>query len=336
MKQKDTLTVILVPGKLGRTVQFNAPRRLLIGLVTAGALGIAFSLLSVTLWTRARIRDARADRSARSAEALYRDRYEETRRIHEAYVAESETRIREIEAALRRMEDFTGLPLLDADPEAEPEESSSNEPEPLGRGGAPHPVLGSIVLESLRAYDREEFERLEGRLADLEAYRSNVAGLLGRLETQAAALRRTPLICPVDGEASITDRFGRRIHPVHKRVDFHRGLDIAARGGTPILAPADGVVTIATRKTRAGYYLEIDHGRGASFDMDGGHLPRYRTRYMHCRQLLAKKGDRVERGQPVAEVGSTGVSTGNHLHYEVHVDGQPVDPEPFILDRWLD
>jgi murein DD-endopeptidase MepM/ murein hydrolase activator NlpD len=102
---------------------------------------------------------------------------------------------------------------------------------------------------------------------------------------------------------------------------MHKGLDFAAMIGTPIYAPADGVVSYAGREGGYGKIVSIDHGYGIV------------TRYAHNSRLLVKTGERVKRWQKIAEVGSTGRSSGPHLHYEVRVNGVPVDPENYILSN---
>jgi len=136
-----------------------------------------------------------------------------------------------------------------------------------------------------------------------------------------------PLLPPFDrhpfkGEHRITSGFstGRR-HPVTGRVAPHNGTDFALPVGTPVLAPADGRVTEVERHPFAGRFLVIQHGQGFS------------TRYLHLQKVLVRPGQRVTRGQRVALSGNSGRTTSAHLHYELHVDGQPVDPMGVELPR---
>ena len=109
--------------------------------------------------------------------------------------------------------------------------------------------------------------------------------------------------------------FGVRFHPILKVIRPHNGIDLTASRGTPIYATADGTVTQAGYSTGGfGNRILLDHGYG------------YETLYGHCSELLVKRGDRVKRGEVIARVGSTGLSKSPHLHYEVHVNGRPVDP----------
>lgn len=128
----------------------------------------------------------------------------------------------------------------------------------------------------------------------------------------------TPSIRPVTG-GYLASRYGRRVDPFTGRPAFHRGLDFAARVGTPVYAPAAGVVKRAHRKGSLGLLLEIDHENGVV------------TRYGHLDEFLVKKGDRVRRGQVIARVGNTGRSTGPHLHYEVVEQGRWKNPWLYIV-----
>ena len=101
---------------------------------------------------------------------------------------------------------------------------------------------------------------------------------------------------------------------------MHEGLDIGAKPGTKILAPADGIVTFSGKKPGFGYIVQIDHGYGVE------------TIYAHASKLEVKKSQPVKRGMIIARVGNTGLSTGPHVHYEVRVNGTPVDPLYYVLD----
>jgi murein DD-endopeptidase MepM/ murein hydrolase activator NlpD len=125
-----------------------------------------------------------------------------------------------------------------------------------------------------------------------------------------------PSIAPVDGP--VGSGFGVRADPVTGRAALHTGLDFRADAGTPIAAAAGGVVQSTEWHPQYGHMVEIDHGRGLS------------TRYAHTSKVLVRLGDVVKRGQHVADVGSTGRSTGPHLHFEVLVDGVPQDPARFL------
>lgn len=127
----------------------------------------------------------------------------------------------------------------------------------------------------------------------------------------------TPSLIPVDGW--ITSEFGVRYHPISRRARMHEGIDIASPSGTIIKAPASGRVVFSGRSGGYGNTLVVDHGYGIC------------TVYGHLSQFHVKKGEFVKRGDIIGAVGSTGYSTGSHLHYEVQVDGIPSDPLAFIV-----
>jgi len=146
--------------------------------------------------------------------------------------------------------------------------------------------------------------------------------LLKSLEDQQNLLASTPAIRPISrGEKSwITSSFGFRVSPFTGQREFHQGFDISSRSGTPILATADGVVTFTGKKGFLGKTVIVDHGHGMV------------TRYGHCSKFLKKRGEKVKRWEPIALVGNTGRSTGPHVHYEVRLNGIPVNPYKYILN----
>jgi murein DD-endopeptidase MepM/ murein hydrolase activator NlpD len=131
-------------------------------------------------------------------------------------------------------------------------------------------------------------------------------------------LKSTPTLLPTKGW--ITSYYGPRISPTSRRLRMHEGIDIGARTGTPIVASADGIVLYAGTKPGFGKFVHIDHGYGVE------------TFYAHAKRLHTKKGRRVRRGDFIARIGNTGSSTGPHLHYEIRVNGTPVDPLYYVLD----
>ena len=138
------------------------------------------------------------------------------------------------------------------------------------------------------------------------------------LEDQREELAATPSIPPVIGRVSSHYSFSRA-NPVTGVTSPHLAIDIVARWGTPFVATALGRVTFAGRKDGYGNMVEIDHGFGL------------RTRYGHASKLYVRAGQQVRRGEVIGEVGSSGSSTGSHVHYEVHRNGRPVNPSNYIL-----
>lgn len=137
-----------------------------------------------------------------------------------------------------------------------------------------------------------------------------------RIEEERKAFRYTPRGWPANGY--LTSTYGSRIHPLTGLPEYHEGLDIAAPPGTPIRATADGVVQLAGWASGYGKVVVIDHLYGFS------------TRYGHNRQVLARRGDRVKRGQIIALMGETGDATGSHCHYEVRQKGRAINPKSYL------
>jgi len=138
-----------------------------------------------------------------------------------------------------------------------------------------------------------------------------------KLDTLQSGLISIPSVQPVTN-LSYTSNFGVRSDPFRGTAAFHAGVDIQCKTGTPVYATADGVVERAERSGGYGNLVELDHGRGIE------------TRYGHLSKLLVTPGTHVKRGQLIALSGSTGRSTGPHLHYEVRIDGRAVNPVPFL------
>lgn len=165
------------------------------------------------------------------------------------------------------------------------------------------------------------FSNIRGKIGELD---NRINGLQTRTEEltelnqdKIRFLDATPNLMPVDGW--ITSDFGFRRSPYSGVYRMHYGLDIASPIGTIIRAPADGRVVLARFSPSYGRELIIDHGFGVN------------TLYGHASQLLVEEGEIVKRGDPIAAVGSSGASTGPHLHYEVHIDGIPTDPLRYVL-----
>ena len=142
--------------------------------------------------------------------------------------------------------------------------------------------------------------------------------LLNILNKKRNFLASTPSIRPVNG--LITSEFGYRTSPFTGGREFHSGLDIANKRGKKIVATANGLVSYAGEKMLIGKMVMIDHGHGTV------------TKFGHLDKILVKKGDSVKRGDVIGLMGNSGRSTGPHVHYEVRINGTPVNPEKYILN----
>lgn len=175
--------------------------------------------------------------------------------------------------------------------------------------GGPYGDEESVDLADIQY----QIDRLRAQIDLQRTSQETIHGILNDKHSLAAS---TPMGVPVKGWT--TSAFGYRKDPFTGKRKFHHGYDIAARTGTPIYATADGVVRRIIDQPGYGKTVEIDHGYG------------YRTRFAHNSRIYVKKGQRVKRYQKIAAVGNTGRSTGPHLHYEVILDGVPVNPKKYF------
>ena len=179
----------------------------------------------------------------------------------------------------------------------------------MGSGGA---LVGSRSLS---------MEELQATLADLDKITDQRVDLMTLMESRLFDQKIKKLMVPTQQPVvggTLGSSFGWRIDPVNGQSALHTGLDFPASNGTPILAAAGGVVVVQEYHPAYGNMVEIDHGNDLV------------TRYAHASRVLIKKGDLIKRGQKIAEVGSTGRSTGSHLHFEVLVQGVFQDPQKFL------
>ena len=135
--------------------------------------------------------------------------------------------------------------------------------------------------------------------------------------------RHTPTIIPLRSRA-LSDRYGMRKDPFSRKKAFHGGLDFKAKRGSPVYAPSDGIVRTASRKRGFGLLVELRHGRG--FFPGKKKTVRYRTRFAHLSKINVRRGQKIKRGDLIGSVGSTGRSTGPHLHYEIIINGRRTNP----------
>ena len=211
---------------------------------------------------------------------------------------------------LQRSED--GLrALVGAPPAAADEVTPVQEQPAASTGGAPHDLTAAELGEALEMIEARMATRRSSLDLLAQTMRANFPGAAAYSLDDAA--HTVPSIWPTSGYVS--SPYGLRWNGT----EFHQGIDIAAETGTPIVATADGVVTSAGwNGSGYGNMVDVDHGGGIM------------TRYGHASAVAVTVGQEVRRGQVIAYVGSTGYSTGPHLHYEVRVNGQPVNPAGYL------
>ena len=220
-------------------------------------------------------------------------------------VGEMQAKLVKLEAMGERISGLAGVKADDLKPL---QRSSDNGAAPGASGGRYVPVANPSL---------DELQRIVAGLDAAADQNTDVFTLVeSRLLESRLATLMIPNSAPVDG--SVGSGFGFRTDPFTSRTALHTGLDFPADTGTPIHAAAGGLVLDTAWHPEYGHLLEIDHGNGLT------------TRYAHCSKVLVTPGTLVKRGQLVAHVGSTGRSTGPHLHFEVLVDGVPQDPARFL------
>lgn len=160
--------------------------------------------------------------------------------------------------------------------------------------------------------------RIDNVIKGTKLKEKEVVQLWKDLSDHSDLLMNTPTMSPSRGWISST--FGYRTSPLSGSSSYHKGMDIAADIGAPIRSPAHGVVTKVGFDEGYGKHIHIDHGHGII------------TRYAHCSKTYVKLGQKIKRGHLIGAVGNTGRSTGPHLHYEVRLNGVPVNPQKYILE----
>ena len=224
-------------------------------------------------------------------------------------------RIEDLEEQLSKLKDFDKRIRIVANLE------KGQETTPLMGLGGPSP---SDIREKLRS-ERDEQGLIQQMRIDIERLQSeamsreeSLSELEKLLQNKKEALSHAPSIWPVMGW--VTSMFGFRTDPFTGLNQMHEGIDIANQIGTPVIAPADGIISDSGNDLGFGKILVISHGFGMT------------TRYAHLSKILVKVGQKVERGEKIAEVGMSGKTTGPHLHYEVRFNDSLVNPMRCILN----
>jgi murein DD-endopeptidase MepM/ murein hydrolase activator NlpD len=242
-------------------------------------------------------------------------------------IADKDKRLEVTQASLDQFRDETALLLREA---RNFENALSGVLSSLGIGGSNTLAQNtSSDLSSLIGINEtpQGLLREVNDIRRLSAYLSQavepITELGALMDSQSALLTEIPSVWPVrNGLGFISMFFGQNIHPIHGQYYIHRGIDIATgRFGDPIVASADGQVVTAEFSYDYGNYVIIRHKHG------------YYTRYAHMQQFIVQVGQRIQQNQTIGYMGSTGISTGPHLHYEVHIGSDVVDPYRYIAIR---
>jgi len=217
----------------------------------------------------------------------------------------------------RKISKATGISLDRKSPKLKSSKSKK------GRGGPS--MMDYFTLENNEVLKRPGMlrKRLYQQTDSLDEGVSILEDLSLEIDKKYLNWRQTPTMIPIRSRL-LSDRYGKRKDPFTKKWEFHGGVDFIARTGTKILAPADGIVRLAKRHYGFGKMVELQHSRG--FYPGQRKTVRYRTRYAHLSKILVKRRQRVNRGDVIGLVGSTGRSTGPHLHYEILINNRRSDP----------
>lgn len=250
-----------------------------------------------------------------------KEELERIRREYEASIATITAELSELYDMEAKARDITGIA-----PREKPAEDGAA-PAGGGQGGAPSgytPVAYLGVNNQYRpphviyGMNRPSADLI---LQEIRLRHRSLNELVRDGEAAQDKLARIPSIWPLwNGAGKLSSRFGYRRDPFHRRVRHHDGTDLAAPTGTKVISTARGEVTFAEYDQYYGNLVKVDHGNGIE------------TWYAHLSKVIAKPGDRVDRGMVIGHLGSTGRSTGPHLHYEVRVNGKPVDGEKYLSE----
>lgn len=287
-------TIIIVPHSQAKFFKFSFSTRTLILAAIGCAAALVLSVLAIAYTGGAVTRRADVQRLRAENEQLA-----EVNRHLEQTVADVQGRLDDFEERTAKLALAAGM-----DGTGSSFEEQGVPADRFGSGGQYDRLPGSSETLNLQG------DWIASQLSEVERVLSS------REDVWAA----TPSVAPVLG--LMTDGFGTRRDPFTGRRAFHRGLDISARRGTPVYAPADGVVVFAGRNGGLGKTVRIAHGFG------------YTTVFGHLDSMEVEPGDEVRRGSKIGALGNSGRSTGPHLHYEVHEDGKAVNPLYYILDTY--
>lgn len=313
MKSKNFTLMIVPDGAQARVRRVQVPLRrlLLMGLVAIGLVGSLASLLVHYAYVVGQVFEAR---TLREENARLQDRIA----VLQAKVDDVDERLvllKQFDEKLRAMtdlrDDARGLAMgpLKSNPQGGADLATEIDPFAVPIEGDDPAVqqLREALLDSRMVGLAHEANRELRSLAELSEYFS----------VRETMLKSTPSIAPAHG--LLTSGFGSREDPFTGDHTMHSGLDIATREGVEVIAPASGTVIFAGDKAAYGNCVVIDHGRDIT------------TLYGHLQRFIVKPGDKVERGQHIGNVGNTGRSTGPHVHYEVRINGVPINPRRYVV-----
>jgi hypothetical protein len=291
--------ILYLPDDRSTARQFSLSRVRFLALVVGGLAIACFSIVALGILA-ARVTESFEQRSLRRENNLLMKEISELRYGLDE-LKTSMTSLEQTDNLLRVMVD---LPPINQDVRN------------VGIGGA---VSQDVFRPNDPAQDLMlDLDKLE---REIKLQHESFVQIQDRIEANQDLVLHTPSIWPVDG-GRLTEYFGKRRDPFTRRIRPHYGIDIGAKRGTRVYATADGVVKEVKRKYAFGKVIVIDHGYGLQ------------TLYAHLHSYAVTTGQKVKRGDLIATVGNTGRSTGPHLHYEVRINDQPVNPLDFMFEGY--
>lgn len=302
--KKQSYTIMILPNPTAQPLRFSISLK---ALKVVAAVGSAFTVLLLVFLVQYvmmmdRMLELKSLRQETKTQKVQIQNFTQT--IGE--LKQQMARLKEFDAKLRVITDI-GLP--------------KEKPQLLGVGGAQEPGLQEL-LNATEPGQQEMLNGIERELSTLknEAAQQEVSfqELTHAVKNKQSMWASTPSIWPVRGW--LTSSFGNRLSPFTGSVMMHNGIDIATRMDTPVIAPAAGIVSYTGYHNGLGKVVKLNHGYGVQ------------TVYGHLSKFNTQPGRRVKRGDVIAYVGNTGLSTGPHLHYEVLVNSVPVNPFKYILN----
>lgn len=310
------LKIVIIPEGASTTKQFSMPRyifKVVASIALIGTAGVTFLIVDYlnAIGAKAQVSQLQRENQGLKGEAqLLMANLDEVKRSLER-VDNYSRKLQELTSIqFKKMSKATGIgPLTDAEYQKHQEIVNSEEVEhaymPLG-------------IDYQKLTFRPIFDRMKSLRTATYQNSFHLKQLLSRLSEKKSLLSCIPSLAPVNGW--VTSGFGSRISPFTGQKVPHKGVDLASPIGTPIRAPADGVVIFSGAKAGFGNFVMIAHGNGVV------------SRYGHNAQNMVQPGQKIKRGEQIATVGMTGRTTGPHLHYEVLVNGIYVNPKKFILN----
>ncbi len=318
------MNIILVSGAKARARTITLDwRHWLVGGLSLFALFIVFTLIFNFLT----LRWAASVNHPLLQAIVLADQREQAARVSEkvqGHINAMALRLGELQARMMRLDGLGERLAKSAG--LKPQELPSTAPAPADARSDPDQPMdaqapgrgGPVSSLPSRSFTEDEFDKMLSGLSDDLDLRNDQFGVLEALLIQdSAAQKFLPTHQPIN-DHWYSSNFGYRIDPFTGMRTFHEGIDFPATVGTSVTAAASGKVIFAGVHPEYGKMIDLDHGNGLV------------TRYAHTSKLLVKEGDLVMRGQPIALVGTTGRSTGPHLHYEVRLNGTPQNPARFF------